>query len=421
MSAFHPPRRTILVAGILFVLAAMAVDLHLTRKYAGVDLRDKLVAARSLMDGRSLYYDPWQPGQDERFADPMVPAGAVMTRYTGTPFQALVLAPLGMPSFTSVRIPWLLAQYALLLITVLTVWRAFGSGQHTGDLLALAVVLVFVGSTSWRLHVERAQVYIMFAALLAGLFVALQQRRHMLAGALGAALILFKPTYAVLLLPLLLRSTPRMWVGGLSLAAVTLVIFSIIPGGLTAWKEYPAAMKTWSGYVGMGAPPSADPEAFTYPDTIEGMQEPTLHHPMEFENGSVAVLFHVFGMDLPGWLPYLALLIFLGGAFALHGQRLLRTEATDLLLLGFCAWTLFMMLLPVPRFDYQVVHWLAPLAVVLLLQRDRPMWWWLTAAMAGVMLLGGLAQLPVNVLIAEVLMLLLLLCSLHARLQQPGT
>lgn len=211
-----------------------------------------------------------------------------------------------------------------------------------------------------------------------------------------------------------------MWLGGLSLMAVALIGFSSIPGGITAWKEYPAAMRTWSGYVGMGAPPSAAPGAFTYPGTIEGMAEPTLHHPMEFENGSVAVLFHVFGLDLPGWLPYLALLLFLGTALIIHGRRLRRADATDLLSFGFCAWTLFMMLLPVPRFDYQVVHWLAPLAVVLLLQRDRPMWWWLTAAMAGVLLLGGLAQLPVNVLLAEMLMLVLLLSALNDRFRQAG-
>ncbi|MBK9146891.1 MAG: DUF2029 domain-containing protein [Flavobacteriales bacterium] len=389
------------------ILLSLAIDVSLTCKYGGVDLRDKVVGARSLLAGRSMYFNPWHPGESERFADPMVPAGATMTRYTGTPFQALAMAPLGLLSFGSLRLPWLLAQYALLLLAVFMAHRALGNGDWRAELITGLVLVALLASTSWRLHVERGQVYIGFAALIATLFWSLAKERHLLAGALAAALILFKPTYAFLLLPLALRMNARLIAGGALMLIASAGLFAILPNGLAAWGEYFEAMRAWSAMPGVGAPPTSDPDAFTYPALIEGLGNLRDHHAMEFENGSVAaVLIAVAGIELPALLPWAAYALVLGTAGILLRKRINGLPRAHLLLIGFMAWTFLMMLLPTPRFDYQLVHWIAPALLLLHTWRERPLAVNLLLAIAGVLVAGGWSVLPVNILLAEALLLL---------------
>lgn len=395
-----------LVVGAALLLS-LAIDISLTRKYGGVDLRDKIVGARSLMAGRSMYFSPWRPGEDERFADPMVPPGAAMTRYTGTPFQSLVMAPLGALPFGAARMPWLLLQYALLVLAVVLARRAFAGADARGAVPAGVVLVALLASTSWRLHVERGQVYVMFAALIAGLFWSAARARHLLTGVLAAALVLFKPTYAFLLLPLVLRVNARMLIGAVLMIAASAAAFALIPHGLSAWGEYFEAMRIWSTMPGLGAPPSSDPGAFTYPALIEGLANLREHHAMEFENGSIAaVLPAVAGRALPAWLPWAAY-----GAVIIGGLLLVRRSATgassgQLLLLGFMAWSVLMMLLPTPRFDYQLVHWVAPMLLVLLTTGRRPFAVDALLVLAGGLVVGAWSILPVDILMAEVLLLL---------------
>jgi hypothetical protein len=399
-------RRLLAFLAAMALLSSFAIDYSLTRKYGGVDLRDKVVGARSLMAGRSMYFHPWRPGEPERFADPMVPAGAEMTRYTGTPFQSLVLAPLGMLSFGSLRLPWLLAQYAVLLVAFLLVHRAFANDDDRSRRMLLAALVTLLASTSWRLHVERGQVYILFGALLAALFWSLKKERHILTGALAAALVLFKPTYAFLLLPIAIRVNGRMLAGGAGLMAIAAAVFALIPNGIASWGEYLDAMRAWSAMPGLGAPPSVHPNAFEYPGTIEGLGNLREHHKMEFENGSIAaVLLAVRGVALPTWAPWAAYALALAAsAFALKGG-LLRLPRTHLLLLGFLAWTILMVLLPTPRFDYQLVHWIAPGLFVLLSMKEPPLVIGALFLLAAALMVGAWSILPVNVLLAEALLI----------------
>lgn len=412
------PSRAVLLS-VLVLLSGLSflVDLHLTRKYGGVDLRDKIVAARSLLAGHKLYEDPWRPGEDERLLDPMVPVGSPITRYTGTPFQALVLAPLGMLPFKTLHLAWLVVQYALLFLIALMMYRSFPpSDAHAASMVLL--LLLVMGSTSWHLHVERGQVYIIFAALIAGLFMSLLKGRDLLFGVFGAALILFKPTYGILLLPLVLRTTARMWMGaGLLLAPVALA-FLFLPRGMQPWPEYIASMDGWAAQVLEGEPVISDPHAYVYPAIIEGSSNLTAFHSMEFENSSITSILYNWNFPLPTWLPGAGFGVFLIMVVVAFGRGLLKADRSDLLLLGFCCWTVLMILLPVPRFDYQVVQWAGPLAYVLLRYPHRPVTWNTLALVAAAMLLGAWSILPVNILIAEVIMLGLIMWTLLYRIRE---
>src|SRR5690606_37366962 len=326
-------RKWVFALGLIAVGFSLAVDLHLTTKYGGVDLRDKIISARDLMAGRSMYYDPWQPGEPEQFADPSLTPGTVMTRYTGTPFQALLLAPIGLLPFGTARLAWLFLQYALLLGALLVVFRAFVPAQErSGPAWALWVLLlvVLVASDSWRLHVERGQVYIIFAFLIAALFSALAARRDLLFGVVAMALVLLKPPALLVFVPLLLRQTRRMWAGAALLLLAATVAFLLLPQGLAAWPTYFAAMQEWGAYAAMGEPPVIHPGIFLYPETIEGLTNLGTSHDMEFEDGSVFVIFDALYTRLPEWTAYASVLLFFGVTALLFSRT--RFSRPDLLL-----------------------------------------------------------------------------------------
>lgn len=402
-------RTWVIVLGIVAIGMSFMIDFHLTRKYGGVDLRDKIVGARDLAAGRSLYYNPWQPGEPERFADPALTPGTMMTRYTGTPFQALLMIPMSGFSFGAMHLAWLFMQYALMLGAILLMYLAFGSKSRSDWIIMALLTAILVSSDSWRLHVERGQVYVIFAFLIAAMFYSLAKRREILFGVLAVTMVLLKPPALLIFIPLAFRSTRRIWAGGIAMLLLTAGIFALIPLGMQSWQEYFSAMKEWSSLVGAGEPLVIHPGLFTYPATIEGLNNLTTTHSMEFEEGSVFVILSVLALLLPKWIAYATVV----GFFSLSGLMLWkhfnRLSTSDLLLWGICGWIIFMIMMPVPRFNYQFVLWVGPLCYALLHYRDRPFSWNALMAFAAILLLGGWSLLPVNALLAEVILLILFL------------
>ncbi|MCB0810660.1 MAG: DUF2029 domain-containing protein [Flavobacteriales bacterium] len=402
------------IAFLAVLLLGFLMDMHLARRYGGIDLRDKVLGSRSLLEGRSPYFDPWEPGEPERFADPMVPVGASLTRFTGTPFQALVMIPLGLVPYDVARYGWAAASYLLLLIPLYQLARHFGSDHRWWAFPLVAGGMV--ACTSWHLHVERGQVYVIYGALISWGFLLLHQRRDLLFGVLAAGLILFKPTYALLFVPLILHTTRRMWLGGLAVALLSVAAFLALPNGLAPWMEYRDAMAEWTRYATTAEPVSLDPDAFVYPPSIEGREDLTSMHPMEFENSSAFALAQAFLGELPGWTSSLLM-----GAWGLLLLILFRTKwrsmsRADLLLMGFILWLGCMLVLPVPRFDYQVVQWAGPLLYLLLLHRLPHGPWPAMAGLGVVLVVGALDLLPVNVLLGECLWSIVIMATL---LQTP--
>lgn len=406
-------RTWIAALSIVAVGMSFMVDLHLTRKHGGVDLRDKVVAARSLAAGRSLYYHPWRPGEPERFADPSLTPGTIMTRYTGSPFQALLMVPMAGFTFTSMHLGWLFMQYALLLGAILLMYLTFGSKSRPDRIAMALFAVILVSSDSWRLHVERGQVYVIFAFLIAAMFISLARKKEFLFGVLAVTMVLLKPPALLIFVPLAFRGTRRIWAGGIAMVLVTAGIFAVMPHGMRSWQEYFNAMKEWSSLMGAGGPSVVYPGLFAYPATIEGSNILTIGHSVGFEDGSVFVILKALGILLPKWTAYATVMVFFSLSGSLLWKHFNKLSSSDLLLLGFCGWLIFMLMLPVPRFNYQFVLWTAPLCYALLNYRDRPFGWSTLMAFAAILILGGWSVLPVNVLLAEGVFLGLLLYYVH--------
>ncbi len=142
---------------------------------------------------------------------------------------------------------------------------------------------------------------------------------------------------------------------------------------------------------------------FLYPLAIEGIADPVSMHRMPFQNGSILSTLQGFGIMIPGLIPvagYAALLAV--GAWVLR-KRLQRLGPTGLLLVGYCCWTVLMWLLPAPRFNYQAVHWVAPLVIVLISFREKPYAWRVVAIITAALFLGAWNIVPLTYLLADMM------------------
>lgn len=396
--------KVLLLALALIALFSLLIDFHCTRKYAGIDLRDKLVGSRSLIAGRSLYFEPWRPGEPETFADPMVPAGAEMTRYTGTPFQALLTAPLAILPYKVARFAWLPLQYALLILAAWLAAMAVGQGTYERVRAITIVLAIMLASSSWRLHVERGQLYVLPAFLIACIFAATIKGRPLLAGVLETVLILIKPTYGLLLAPLIFSFRPKYVTGGLITLGAATLCFAVIPKGFLAWQEYAQAMEIWQHGMEEGPKPPPGAIHFPYPSPIEGVTDPASSHPMSFQNGSILSILHGFGIMIPGWITAVTYAAFLAAGAVVLRKRLQRLGPVGLLLVGYCCWTVLMWLLPAPRFNYQAVHWVAPLVAVLISFPKKPYAWRVAAIITAALFLGAWKIVPLTYLLADMMM-----------------
>jgi hypothetical protein len=174
---------------------------------------------------------------------------------------------------------------------------------------------------------------------------------------------------------------------------------------LNVWADYAEAMKVWSEHPGHGFIPPPQTMDFVYPEVIEGVTNLTLMHAMEMENGSVGAILFYYGIDMPAHAPYLFTAVIILLVVLTRWRQLRNATPADLLLFGFALHTILMIALPVLRFHYQFVMWVAPLLYILYAYREPPAYWYAGMMLAAFLVMGAMDLLPVNVLLAELILL----------------
>ncbi|MDP3762560.1 MAG: hypothetical protein Q8Q97_00615, partial [bacterium] len=85
----------LLVIAVILGILGFVADLNFTRKYGGVDLRNRVVAARVATElNQDPYYFKWTSDYSDRFLDPAdnaaVPTARVTVPPTALLFQSLI-------------------------------------------------------------------------------------------------------------------------------------------------------------------------------------------------------------------------------------------------------------------------------------------------------------------------------------------
>ena len=255
------------IAAIIFTFVVMARVMTQTigdlKSYPGIDLRAKVVGARLLIREMNPYYDP----RHEIHTDHL----RMLSEDTYSPALLLLYAPLCETSWNTQRIIYFYLDWASILLCFFVLSYAFPISASRVALW-FAFVLIVIAGLSFRLHLERGQYYIELSLLTCLAAVCLVRRHDSWFCAFPLALlVLFRPTYAICILCLLVFRRFRLAAIASSLC---LVLFALtLPfAGIRDWENYFNEIRfnqvetAGAAYAKVSAPPSA-----TQRQIIEGV------------------------------------------------------------------------------------------------------------------------------------------------------
>ncbi len=349
------------------VVAALGFvkDVYHTLDYGGVDLRNRVVGARLLMEDLDPYYFRWSEGNADTLLDPIDNRDNEVSRVTVAPTVLMLHAPLAGLPYSAQRMVWLFLQW-LLLLAGLLLFAKCAPGRNEAKAVWI-IGLLLAATPIWRFHVERGQVYVLFVFLIAlSCWLCRRPLKHaeLWGGlALGVA-VSMRPTLVFICLPMLFF---RRWklLAGATAGLLVLVLLSAAIFGIPVWTNYSSAMRLHDKDSLL----LAQTDRFEYDyGTVEGMDN--LQEYMAFPDintSAQSVLFRAFSLSARSG----ALALMLGAvlfAFALYLLWFRKREVPlDVVFLAGCVIALTCeYLIPGRKAYYANILWLVPLALLVL-------------------------------------------------------
>ena len=272
---------------VLFALS-VAVSVHDARYGCSGDLRGVVASARAMKTGLDPYFYVWKPGMSERLAEYWsIPVK--MTRATYPPSLLWFSSLLGGWSWITIRrVHFLLEELCLLALALLLPRSRFHHNDQSRA-LSVSLVLVAIGcSPIWRVHLVCGQHYVQIALLLGLALACMERERPGWAGFWAAGAMFFRPTMAVVFLPLLMK---RQWsaVAGGAVGLALALALSLPVTGLAVYRSAVRANADWdvvgaqeyiSDYVAaLPIPPALRAERPGTPLVLEGVRRVHLWDP----------------------------------------------------------------------------------------------------------------------------------------------
>jgi len=266
------PWRAMLAVLAVVSILGVYVDFLNTARHGQVDLRTRVVGARTMVLGENPYTFRWHADQPTTLLDRPQGLGDKWSRVTSTPTILYIHSWYASIHYRYQKYIWLFVQ---LFLYVGIGWIAFSRASNTFSKTAVVfAALMFSCSVFWRLHVERGQNYILFS-FCSALFIWTLSKgtpiREFFSGTLLGVLVCFRPQYVLLGLPLLIYWKPRAIFGaivGAILAAGTPILVH-----RSAWSEYYESMANYAKE--RSAPGPQEPKIDLQPELpaeIEGMR-----------------------------------------------------------------------------------------------------------------------------------------------------
>ncbi|HEV8015395.1 MAG TPA: O-fucosyltransferase family protein [Stellaceae bacterium] len=227
------------------VAIAIGFSFHDLLVYPGIDLRNRIVGAREILEGLDPYTFEWDPSMSTWLADPGRQYGGINI-LTAPPTVLFAYIPFAGFSGYTQHIIWWVLQWLALAGCTYALARGFRDPRRQLAFLLVAAVC-FAGSWFWRLHVERGQYYVFLTLLLCLDIMALREvgksRRWL--GIPTGFLVAFRPTAIVLPVLLWLMGERRAATRSALMAAFLLAASVAIVGPAT-WRHFVDTVDRWS-------------------------------------------------------------------------------------------------------------------------------------------------------------------------------
>jgi hypothetical protein len=369
----------LLAVGAVWILAhAIRRDIRYDDEYPG-DLRNRIVGARLIEDGRDPYFHKWKKAEGIRYYDPENFLDMKVSATTVSPFFLQLLAPIADWPEAQIVPFWLVLEYlAMAIITVIAVLIARTPAQKQ---MVLVIALLFLLTNAWKEHINLGQCYI-FTPLIAALFYWSMRGKDslvlaFLAGLFAVCLILYRPNAIFFFLPfvLLIRRYSRNWLIAFCIAPLLLGGWSLVSHSERGlWQKYSMMIdeqiKIHQHIPYQHVVVEADPK---YPQW-EGINMPLEQllwdqesDKFYSEQGNVFVIYqHLFGRSLPVSILTAIFLAVTGGLlfFFWRSHPLRELSLERITLFGYCLYMLSDLFSPLLRHQYNTLQWIFPLLLI---------------------------------------------------------
>ena len=418
----------LIISSLIVVGYALQRDIRYDRAYPG-DLRNRVVGARMIEDGKSPYFYKWKKGDPIRYYDPTNFDSFRVAVITSSPFLHHMLVPLVNRPEVQVSKIWLAVEYLLLISMTALAYSLAKSAP--GKMAVVLLSLLFLLTNAWKKHTSLGQTYIcipFFALLFFFFFRKNKQLAYApVAGAAAACLVLIRINTIFFFIPFLFlfRQYSRSW-----LLAFFIPVF-LLAGWTLAnrqerglWLDYGKAIADYTD-ISQGHPAIQYNEPGPQFNNWEGVDmkaaavvEKNEPDKIYSENGNFFVIVKaVTHYMIPAPVLGVAALSIICGLLLVFCARYFRRRSVPppglekTAIFGFCLYMITDLFSPVYRHQYYTVQWLFPLLIAAAILSPRSSLKWPYLIIAGSLLLScvHLGFLKMQNTIAEYLIMASLL------------
>ena len=136
----------LLILGLIISIIGVLTDINSTITFIGSDLRNRVVAARLVLDGIDPYFFQWYPGLSDKFYDPLAIPGEVLSKVSVPPTVLALHTTIAKLTYVQQKVIWLIFQWTAFISTILIFLKASSSQLRNNTIIAIGFFLPIVCS-----------------------------------------------------------------------------------------------------------------------------------------------------------------------------------------------------------------------------------------------------------------------------------
>ena len=396
----------LLIYSILMSAICISFDTVNTLKYGALDLRNRVVGVRVLLDGKDPYFFKWNQNTPEYYVDARdFYANFPMSRLTVPPSVLLLHSPFASIPYKTQQILWAIMQWLLLLMSIFLLSNTTDSVIKKKIIWIIGLLIVASGFF-WRLHIDKGQIYILFVFLIIlSYWLNRKKENQILSGFILGLTASLRPPVILMGIPFLIKRKWKFIISGFA-GIIVSFLSSLFIAPFSIWKSYFNSMEFHEKFHLLIIRPTY---GFFNKQVVDGIKNAIFSANLPMEDSSIQDLFRIFfDLKVKAIILELSLFVIILVFTILLWKRILKTkDNTSLFFIGAVYIILSSFFLPAARLSYMNIYWLFPLSLIVIKTNDikRILKPELAFVIVGIFLNTMFNLFPKGVILSDFLML----------------
>lgn len=355
----------LLIYSVLMSAICISFDTVNILKYGSLDLRNRVVGARVLLDGNDPYFFKWNQNTPEYFVDSRdIYSNFPISRLTAPPTILMLHAPFAGIKYKTQQILWAVMQWILLLMSIIMLSNTTDSFIKKKVIWIIGLLLI-ASSFFWRVHVDKGQIYILFVFLIIlSYWLSKRKENHILSGFVLGLTVSLRPTVLLMGIPFLIKRRWKFIISGI-LGIFVGFVSSLFITPFSIWKSYFGSMEFHEKFHLLIMRPVY---GFFSKNNVDGIRKAIFAADLPQEDSSIQDILRIFfDLKVKANILELSLIICILILTAFLWKRIVKTKSdVTLFYIGFVFVIISSFFLPAARLSYINVYWLLPLSFIVL-------------------------------------------------------